>query len=116
MTVIRIEQSGDDVLLWIKAVPGASRNQIAGVLGDRLKIRITAPPEAGKANQAICTLLAKTLKIKSRDISIDSGQTNPEKIVRIANAHAAHLLQALQGRRQSHDGPQPQSSRHKRSA
>ncbi len=47
MTVngLRIEQSGEDVLIWIKAVPGASRNEIAGVVGDRLKLRISAPAE-----------------------------------------------------------------------
>ena len=40
-------------LIRVKAVPGASRDEIAGPLGDRLKIRIAAPPEGGKANKAI---------------------------------------------------------------
>jgi len=44
-----------------QAVPGASRSGIAGVLGDRLKVRISAPPEAGKANDAICELIAQAL-------------------------------------------------------
>jgi len=80
----RLEQSADgSILLWIKAVPGASRDQISGLLGDRLKIRVSAPPEAGKANEAIRALLAKMLGIKRSAIAIHSGHTNPEKIVRI---------------------------------
>ena len=87
----RIEQSGSDTLLWIKAVPGASRNQIAGVLGDRLKIRVAAAPDHGKANRSICELLAKQLKIKISQVSIESGHTNPEKSVRIARVSEASL-------------------------
>ena len=84
MLAPRLETHGPDLLLWIKVVPGASRSQIAGVLGDRLKIRIAAAPEQGKANQAICELIARQLKIKSSQITIESGHTSPEKIVRIA--------------------------------
>ena len=80
---IRIEQHGPDVLLWIKAVPSASRDQIAGAIGDRLKIRISAAPKGGKANKAICKLLARALGVKANDVSIESGRTNPEKIIRI---------------------------------
>jgi len=99
MSAPRVEQSADDpkaVLLWIKAVPGASRDQIAGVLGDRLKIRISAAPEAGKANQAICALLAKALGLKTRQVEIDSGHGNPEKIVRISGLTVQKLIEALE--------------------
>ena len=81
---IRIEQQGEDVLLWLKAVPGASRNQIAGLLGDRLKVRVSAPPEGGKANKAICKLLARALGVKANQVSIESGAASPEKVLRVA--------------------------------
>ncbi len=81
---LRLDQQGDDVLLWVKAVPGASRNQIAGLLGDRLKVRVSAPPEDGKANKAICKLLAKALGVKANQVSIESGATSPEKVLRVA--------------------------------
>ena len=74
----------EPILIRIKAVPGASRDAIAGVLGDRLKVRISAPPEDGKANKAICALLAKSLGLKRAQISIHSGHTNPEKTVQIS--------------------------------
>ena len=95
MSDIRIEQSGDDVRIWIKAVPGASRDEITGVIGDRLKVRISAPPEAGKANKAICKLIAKSLKVKANQVSIESGQTNPEKIVRISCANINAVMLGL---------------------
>ena len=47
--------------LRVKVVPGASRDQFAGLLGDRLKIRVAAPPEAGKANAAVLALLGRWL-------------------------------------------------------
>lgn len=92
---LRIEQDGSDVLLWIKAVPGASRDQIAGLVGDRLKVRVAAPPEGGKANKAICKLLAKALGVKASQVSIESGQANPEKIIRIAGVTADDLRRHL---------------------
>ena len=92
---IRIEQSGDDVLIWIKAVPGASCDEISGVIADRLKIRISAPPEAGKANKAICKVIAKALKVKVNQVNIELGQTNPLKIVRITNADTKAIKQGL---------------------
>jgi uncharacterized protein (TIGR00251 family) len=95
MPAVRIEQHGPDVLLHIRAVPGASRDQVAGAVGDRLKVRISAPPERGKANQAICRLLAKTLGAKAKDVTIESGQTSPEKVVRIAGATAEDIIAKL---------------------
>ncbi len=74
------------ILLPIKAVPGASRDQIAGMLGDRLKVRIAAVPEAGKANKAICSLIAQQLDLKPSSVKIHSGHTNPEKILAITSS------------------------------
>lgn len=93
----RMEQRGGDVLLWIKAVPGASRDQVAGLVGNRLKVRIAAPPEDGKANKAICKVIAKALGVKSKQITIDSGENNPEKIVRIAEMQANSVECKLSG-------------------
>jgi uncharacterized protein (TIGR00251 family) len=69
MVRMRIEADGDDVLVWVKAVPGASRDEIAGVLGGRLKVRVAAPPEGGKANRAIAMLLARAIGVKAGRVS-----------------------------------------------
>ena len=83
------------ILIRIKAVPGASRDSIAGLLGDRLKVRISAPPEDGKANKAICKLLAKALDAKPNTIQVHAGKTNPEKTVRIQGCSVARLSDAF---------------------
>ncbi|UCD76061.1 MAG: DUF167 domain-containing protein [Phycisphaerales bacterium] len=92
---IRIQQHGEDVLIHIKAVPGASADQIAGAVGDRLKIRISAPPEGGKANRAVCRLIAKALGLKPREVAVHAGHTSPEKTLRIAGATVAAVRAAL---------------------
>lgn len=92
---LHIEQAGEDVLIWLKAVPGASRNEIAGVVGDRLKIRVSAPPEGGKANKAICKLLASSLGLKANQISIERGETSQAKIIRISGAVLSDVMSDL---------------------
>ena len=76
------------VLIRIKAVPGAKREQIAGLLGDRLKVKVSAPPEAGKANKAICAIIAKQLGLKPGAVEVVKGKSNPEKTIRIAGITA----------------------------
>lgn len=85
----------NSVLIRVKAVPGASRDSIAGVLGDRLKVRVNAPPEGGKANKAICKLLAKSLKLNPSQIQIHAGHTNPEKTIKIIGCTAELLGELL---------------------
>ncbi|HMN39865.1 MAG TPA: DUF167 domain-containing protein [Phycisphaerales bacterium] len=76
-------------LIRIKAVPGATRDQVVGRLGDRLKVRVAQPPEGGKANRAICELLAAELGVKARAAAIASGESSAEKVVRIEGVKAA---------------------------
>jgi|GEM_PF-329538 len=73
----------DSWLVRVKAVPGASRDEIAGVLGDRLKVRVSAPPEGGKANKAICKLIAKKLGAAPRKVAVTSGASGAAKTVAI---------------------------------
>ena len=52
-------RDGDDLLLWIKAQPKSSKDGFAEVLGDAIKLRITAPPIEGRANKHIVNWLAR---------------------------------------------------------
>lgn len=83
-------------LLRIKAIPGAARDAIAGPLGDRLKIRVTAPPEGGKANEAIIKLLASTLGIKRSQITITTGLASAEKTIELEGIDIEVARDALQ--------------------
>ena len=69
--------------LNVKVVPGSSRHQIVGWLGDPLKIKVMAPPEKGQANEAIVDLLTSTLDLSTDAIQIESSHSSPSKIVAI---------------------------------
>ncbi|MHC4083162.1 MAG: DUF167 domain-containing protein [Planctomycetota bacterium] len=79
-----IEPDGEDVLVRVKAVPGASRDEIVGTVGGRLKVRVSAPPEGGRANTAIRKLIAEAVGVRPNQVSIDSGPTSAHKTVRVA--------------------------------
>ena len=68
--------------LAVKVVPGASRTEVAGPLGDRLKVRVAAPPEGGKANRALVRVLSQWLGV--RDVEIVAGHSSAEKTVRVS--------------------------------
>lgn len=65
------------------------------MLGERLKIRVSAPPEDGKANRAVCRVLAEALGADERDVTIVVGTTNPEKVARVAGMSAAEVRARL---------------------
>lgn len=81
--------------LNVKVVPGSSRDQIVGWLGDALKIKEAAPPEQGKANGAVVELLAKRLGIGTGDITIESGHASPSKVVAITGMDDEAIRQAF---------------------
>ncbi len=74
---------GDDLVLDLKVQPRASRDELAEVLGDRLKVRITAPPVDGKANDHLVKFLAKTFRVPRSDVTLLSGETGRDKRLRI---------------------------------
>lgn len=81
--------------LKVKAVPGSRREEIVGWLGGRLKVKVAAPPEEGRANRALCDLLARTLGVPSRALSVVSGHSSPAKVVRIEGLREANVRERL---------------------
>lgn len=71
--------SGNGVVLDVKVVPNASCDKLDGILGDKLKIRLQAPPVEGKANKALVRFLAKSLNISKSDVVLLSGETSRTK-------------------------------------
>ena len=78
-----IRVSGDKIFLNIKAVPGASKSCIGEVKEGRLKVRIAAAPEDGKANEELRSFLAKLLGLPKKDIETVSGEKSRIKTVRL---------------------------------
>ncbi|HVU62485.1 MAG TPA: DUF167 domain-containing protein [Phycisphaerales bacterium] len=79
------------VVIAVKAVPGARRDEIVGRLGDRLKVRVSQPAEGGKANKAICALLAAALGVRPTAVAVIRGQTSAEKHIQITGLAAAEV-------------------------
>jgi len=88
---------GDGILsrLAIKVVPGASRDGIAGWLGDALKVRVSAPPEKGRANAAVENLIATALAVPRSDVRIVSGHGAARKVVEIDRLDESEVRERL---------------------
>jgi len=70
--------------LLLRVSPGADRSGVVGRRGDAWKVRVAAPPEGGKANDAVVRLLAETLDVPRRDVEILSGHGSRDKVVALA--------------------------------
>ena len=70
--------------LRLRVHPKARKNAITGLRGDALKVSVTAPPEDGKANEAVLRVLAEALGIPLSSIELVSGATSRDKVVEIA--------------------------------
>jgi uncharacterized protein (TIGR00251 family) len=70
-------------MLSVRAQPKSSRNDIAGVSNEQLKIRITAPPVDGKANEHLIRLLAKWMGVAKSQVTLLRGETGRIKLFAI---------------------------------
>lgn len=71
------------LLLRCHVQPGAKRSELAGLHGDRLKIRVKAPPVEGKANDELVKFLARLFNVTKSDIEVRRGLTDRRKTVAI---------------------------------
>ncbi|MEW6197485.1 MAG: DUF167 domain-containing protein [Planctomycetota bacterium] len=92
---VDLRDTPQGVRLTVKVVPGASRDRLVGALGRALKLAVAAPPEGGKANTAVCKLLAHSLKVKVADVTIVSGHAQPLKHLLVHGLTAADVRQRL---------------------
>lgn len=83
--------------IHLKVVPGASRAGLAGRYGDRLKVRVTAAAESGKANKAVLKLLGKALGVAPATLSLVRGASIPLKTVEVCGIGAQEAGRALLG-------------------
>jgi hypothetical protein len=95
MTELTIREDNDGVIFSAKIVPASSRTAIAGLLDGMVKIKVAAPPEKGKANQLLLSFLAKELGVKTKALSIISGQRNAVKQIKIAGISTQTLQEKL---------------------
>lgn len=79
----KIDDASGGVTFAVRVIPRSSRNQVAGVQGDALKVKLTVPPVEGAANEALIGFLAERLGVRKSAVSIISGERNRSKTVRV---------------------------------
>jgi hypothetical protein len=79
----------------VRVTPRAARDGLAGWQDGVLRIRVTAPPAEGKANDAVARLLARTLGVPTSAVGIVSGATAREKLIEVAGIDQEEALRRL---------------------
>ena len=81
----------------VKVVPGASRDRVAGRYGDGIKVQVSAPPEGGRANDAVVAVIAAALGVRPQQVRVVRGHSQPRKVVEIDGVEPADVLARLGG-------------------
>ena len=89
--------------LRLRVSPGAGRSTVVGRHGEGWKVRVAAPPERGKANDAVVRLLARTLGLPARSVTLVSGHGGRDKMVELAGIDPAET----ESRLSSAEGKEP---------
>ncbi len=81
----------------VRVVPRASRDEVAGLQGEALRVRLTAPPVEGAANLALVDFLARRLGVRKGQVRILSGGTSRDKVVAVEGVSAGEVRARLLG-------------------
>ena len=91
-----IQEVDGGIVFTAKIVPGSSRpTRFCGLLDGMVKVKVSAAPQKGKANQCLIRFLAEQLDIKKNAVSIISGLTSPVKHVQVLGISAETLMEKL---------------------
>lgn len=90
-----IKEEKGSVVFKVRVQPRAAKNQVAGLLGDAVKIRLTAPPIDGEANKALQKFLAKQFKVAKSQVELVSGHTGRNKFIRVNNITISEIQKIL---------------------
>ncbi|HET7202329.1 MAG TPA: DUF167 family protein [Steroidobacteraceae bacterium] len=83
MTSVAIRRDGNDLLLEVRVQPRASRTEFAGLMGERLRVRLNAPPVDGRANAALVEFVADACNLPRARVTLDKGTTGRDKRLRL---------------------------------
>ena len=81
--------------LRLRVTPGATRAGVVGRYGQAWKVRVAAPPEGGRANDAVVRLLAETLSVPRDAVTLVSGQSSRDKIVELTGIDGSQAERRL---------------------
>jgi len=95
--MLSVIQNASGVTFAVRVHPRAMKNAITGVIGDTLKLSLTTPPIKGRANDACIEFFAKILKVPRSSVTIASGQTSRNKVIRVTGITAQYVQDRLPG-------------------
>lgn len=90
-----LRESPEGVVLTLKVIPRSSVNGLAGVQGDALKLKVTAPPVDSAANAEVVRFLAEVLDVPRGTVQLLRGATSRHKQVRIVGLSGSQVLLRL---------------------
>jgi hypothetical protein len=93
MELDAIRQDGEDVLVRVLVVPNAPATSVVGRHGDRIRVRVAAPPEKGRANVAVCELLSDATGAKT--VEVVAGVASRRKTVRVCGISTTNVVRLL---------------------
>jgi len=93
--MIELTEHGGGTTFAVRVQPGAIRSRVVGEYRGGLKVSVAAPPTRGKANRAVCDLLARALGVTRRQVEVITGQTGRDKVVRVNGVIATELRRRL---------------------
>jgi uncharacterized protein len=80
----------------VRLRPRGSKDELAGVRDGVLQAKVTAPPVDGRANRALCRLIAKRVGVAPSRVSVVRGERSREKLVRVEGLDEARAIEALE--------------------
>lgn len=83
------------VQVRVHATPKSGRDEIVGWRGGELQVRVTAPPENGKANAAVCKVVARALGVAKSSVSVARGETSRHKTLEVRGVSEADIASAF---------------------
>ena len=92
---LELTGANDGCRMRLRVQPAARQDTITGVRGGALRLTVAAPPERGKANEAVVRLLASVLNVGTSRVAVVSGFTSKDKVVQVAGLSAAEVRQRL---------------------
>ncbi len=87
--------AGDDLVVQVLVQPGSTRGAVVGRHGDALRIRVTAPPERGRANTEVTGLVAAALGVRRGDVRVERGASSRSKVFVVRGGAAPAVVGRL---------------------
>ena len=90
-----ISEKDKGIAIRIRAVPNAKKTEVLGIVGDRIKIRLHAPPVDGKANKELVSFLSKRTGVRKSACTITHGESARDKTVFINDVTRQQVERSL---------------------